>query len=878
MADAHAPLRDDIHLLGDLLGERLRVSEGQDLFDTVERVRALSKAAHGETGDAAFAELAALLAALPAARALTVARAFSHFLTLANVAEQHHRIRRRRDYQRDPSASPQPASFDETFARLIRGGVSPERLHAAVGAMSVELVFTAHPTEITRRTLIHAYARIADLLSEHDRPDLTAQDRDTTLDELRQEIAIVWGTDEVRQTRPTPLDEVRWGLAVFEQTLWDAVPQAYRALDRALVRHTGRSLGASALPIRFGSWIGGDRDGNPHVTPDVTRRATLMARWVAANLFERNVDALVAELSFETGSERLHDHTGASREPYRALLHDVRDRLRLTRTQLAEAIESGATRIDEPIPTEELRAALALCHSSLVDTRNEVVANGRLLDAMRRAQVFGLALVPLDIRQEADKHAEAIDALSGGEYLRLDEQGRQRWLIDRLERPVRLKADATSVKAHAPNGDVLDTLRIAAALHRDSLGAYVITMAGAPSDVLEVEYLQQIAGVAPRMRVVPLFETGADLRAAPAVLRDLLAIPWYRARIDAGGGRQEVMVGYSDSSKDAGRFAAAWDLYRAQEEIVNGCRASGVQLTLFHGRGGSVGRGGGPTYLAIQSQPPGSVDGTIRVTEQGEMLQAKFGLTGIAVRTLEVYVSATLDATLVPPAAPPAEFRAELDRFVERSRAAYRRTIEDARFLEYFREATPERELELTNIGSRPARRGSSAKEGVEGLRAIPWQFSWTQTRLLLASWLGVEAAFAGDTDLDRARRMYAGWPFFRSAVDLIEMVLAKADARIAAEYDRRLVREELQDVGRDLRRRLESAIRAVLGITNHAELVGNNRVLRRSIDVRNPYVDPINLVQIELLRRLRAGTNGGTESAFVATVNGVAAGMRNTG
>lgn len=420
---------------------------------------------------------------------------------------------------------------------------------------------------------------------------------------------------------------------------------------------------------------------------------------------------------------------------------------------------------------------------------------------------------------------------------------------------------------------------MAAALHRDSLGAYVITMASAPSDVLAVEYLQQIAGVSPRMRVVPLFETGDDLHHAPDTLRALLASPWYRARVDENGGRQEVMVGYSDSAKDAGRFAAAWDLYRAQEDIVAACRDSGVKLTLFHGRGGSVGRGGGPTYLAIQSQPPGSIDGTLRVTEQGEMLQAKFGLEGIAVRTLEVYVTATLEATLSPQPRPSDEFRDEMHRLADLARAAYRRTIGDRDFLQYFREATPERELDLTNIGSRPARRGAD-QSSLAKLRAIPWQFAWTQTRLLLASWLGLEA-IGRPTALHA--RMYREWPFFRSAVDLMEMVLAKADARIAAEYDARLVREELRPVGDDMRRRLQRAVAAVLEISGHRELVEENTVLRRSIDVRNPYVDPINLVQIELLRRLRqadAGPHDVNElrAAFVMTVNGIAAGMRNTG
>lgn len=872
MGDPHAPLRADIHLLGDLLGERLRVSGGAELFETVERVRALSKRAHEEAGHEAFAELATLLASLPIARALPVARAFSQFLSLANIAEQHHRVRRRRSYQRDPASRPQRGSFDEVFGRLMAAGLSREQVHEGVSRLSVDLVFTAHPTEIMRRTLIQSHARIASLLATRDRPDLTAPERGALEASLRREIAVVWGTSEVRAERPTPLDEVRWTLAVFEQTLWEAAPLAYRLLDQALRVHTGRPLPPGARPVRFSSWVGGDRDGNPNVTPDVTRRATLMARWVAADLFARDVDALVAQLSFEHGSPALHERAASAREPYRVLLRDLRQRLRLTRTRLAEALESGTPRIDEPVTSQEFAEVLSLCDASLRETRNDVVADGRLLDVRRRLDVFGLALVPLDIRQESARHTDAIDRLAGGTYKPLVETDRQKWLLERL-------ASAPATTAPQEQDDVLETVRMAAALHRDSLGAYVITMAGAPSDVLAVEYLQQIAGVTPRMRVVPLFETGDDLHHAPATLRTLLGTPWYRTRVDENGGRQEVMVGYSDSAKDAGRFAAAWDLYQAQEQIVAACRDSGVALTLFHGRGGSVGRGGGPTYLAIQSQPPGSIDGTLRVTEQGEMLQAKFGIEGIAVRTLEVYATATLEATLTPQPGPSDEFTTEMNRLADRARAAYRRTIADRPFLEYFREATPERELDLTNIGSRPARRGAD-QSSLTKLRAIPWQFSWTQTRLLLASWLGLEA-IGPPTPLHE--RMYREWPFFRSAVDLMEMVLAKADARIAAEYDARLVRGDLQPIGDEVRRRLDEAVAVVLRISGHRELVEENTVLRRSIDVRNPYVDPINLVQIELLRRLRQAGAGSDDledirAAFVITVNGIAAGMRNTG
>jgi phosphoenolpyruvate carboxylase len=410
-----------------------------------------------------------------------------------------------------------------------------------------------------------------------------------------------------------------------------------------------------------------------------------------------------------------------------------------------------------------------------------------------------------------------------------------------------------------------------------SLGAYVITMTRSASDILAVELLQKEARVAKPLRVVPLFETSADLQHAGGVIDRLLQIPWYRART---GGRQEVMIGYSDSAKDVGRLTAGWELYKAQEAVVAACARNGTRVTLFHGRGGSIGRGGGPTYLAIKSQPPGSIDGTLRVTEQGEMLQAVFGLPDIALRTMEIYTTGTLDAWLVPQREPAADWRDCMERLATDARATFKRIVyDDPRFIEYFRASTPQEEIARLNIGSRPARRGGGS--GVRDLRAIPWQFAWTQTRLMLGAWLGVEDALgsaAARGELDRVRTMYRDWPQFASAIGLIEMVLAKADGRIAAEYDRRLVPEELKQIGADLRARLQRAIAGICRISGHRELLESNPVIRRSIDVRNPYVDPLNLVQVELLRRLRQHDDPRTRAALMVTVNGVAAGMRNTG
>jgi phosphoenolpyruvate carboxylase len=890
-----------VRLLGGLLGETLRRQEGVPLFERVERVRALAKRSRKDAPDAEahFETLARELRAMPTDAAVPIARSFAHFLNLANIAEQHHRMRRRRAYQRDPHGRPQQGSIEETLPRLVAGGLSTQALYEAILNLAIELVITAHPTEIMRRTLQHKYWRIAQALGELDRPDLTPFERESLIDSIRREITAAWETEEVRRERPSPLDEVRSALAVFEETLWDALPQFARSLDRTLRDVTGRELPLDAAPIRFGSWIGGDRDGNPNVTPEVTLRACLMARWTGLSLYAKEIEALRFELSMGDATPELNTRAGGTYEPYRTVLRTLQQRLEATLRDLEARLGSQGHNPPPPrVPLleriEDFAEPLRLCYRSLCATNNAVIANGRLADVLRRVAAFGLTLVRLDIRQEAERHTEAIDAMTRhlglGSYESWSEERRIDFLLNVLTHETRLSP--TPLPASAVNervADVLATCRMVATINPESLGAYVITKAGRASDVLAVELLQREAGVNPPLRVVPLFETARDLRSGADVMNALLSIPWYRDRVLRHRGRQEVMVGYSDSAKEIGRLPAAWELYKAQESIVAACSDHEVPITLFHGRGGSVGRGGGPTHLAIRSQPPGSVDGTLRVTEQGEMIQAKFGLPGIALRTLEVYTTATLEATLTPSARVEQRWRDTMERLSAAARAAFRRIVyDDPRFLPYFSRATPEAELDAMHIGSRPARRAGTGE--LQTLRAIPWQFAWMQTRLLLPTWLGVEELCTdASSEADRAicREMYRDWPFFRSTIDLIAMGLAKADAGIAEHYDRHLVSPEYRDLGGMLRQRLHEAIRAVLTITGHHDLLDDNPVLRRSIDVRNPYVDPINLLQVELLRRLREQHASQAEDdqhtarlhrALLVTINGIAAGMRNTG
>ncbi len=896
--EVHAPLRRDIQLLGGILGEVIRQHEGEQIFDLVERVRALSKA--GRQGDrGARAELEQLVSTMEMQEMHEVSRAFSHFLKLSNIAEQQHRVRRRRQYQAAPNGSPQRGSLDESLGRLARAGIAPADITAAIADLDIELVLTAHPTEVRRRTVQRQHSDVDRLIGVRDLHDLTPREQAQNRADLVRVVSTIWATDDVRRQKPSPEDEVRGGLAVVEQILWDAVPRYLRELDASVQTHTGQGLPLDAAPVRFGSWMGGDRDGNPNVTPETTARACLLARWMAADLYWREIDELRADLSMTTASDELRDLVGEVWEPYRTLLRGVRDRLDATRIVIEARLEGRAHR-DLEILTDpkELLEPLLLCWRSLRACRHDLIADGRLLDLIRRVNTFGLSLVRLDIRQESERHTETLDWLTQRvglpAYGALNEEQRQDFLVRELSgsRPLVPPELWHAGDCPDPVRDVLHTFKVAAQQPPGVLGAYVISMAGPPSDVLAVELLQREARMAcstpqsgPSQRVVPLYETEADLDSGGDAVRELLGITWVREQIrEAHGNRLEVMIGYSDSAKDAGRLGAAWALYQGQERLVEACREHGVRLTLFHGRGGSVGRGGGPTHAAILCQPPGSVQGSLRVTEQGEVIQTKFGKPGIAVRTLELTTTAVLEATLLEAKPPKATWRARMDRLGHTSKAAYHDIVRhNSDFVPYFRSATPERELGMLNIGSRPARRRAGG--GVESLRAIPWVFAWTQTRLMLPAWLGVGAALDSEMSdphgLAELREMVAEWPFFRSTISLIEMVIAKALPDIAEHYDTVLVSGELQELGASLRERFAVTKSRVLELRERTTLLDENSVLRRSIDVRNPYVDPLNLLQAELLRRLRdphVEDRESVQAALLLTVNGIAAGMRNTG
>ncbi|MEB5931244.1 phosphoenolpyruvate carboxylase [Pseudomonas mosselii] len=875
MSDIDLRLREDVHLLGELLGETIRQQHGEAFLQKIEDIRHSAKADRRGQGE----RLSSTLDDLAEEDLLPVARAFNQFLNLANIAEQYQLIRRRDADQPEPFEA---RVLPELLARLKAAGHGNDELARQLARLNIELVLTAHPTEVARRTLIQKYDAIAAQLAAQDHRDLVPGERQQVRERLRRLIAEAWHTEEIRRTRPTPVDEAKWGFAVIEHSLWQAIPNHLRKVDAALFEATGLHLPLESAPVRFASWMGGDRDGNPNVTAAVTREVLLLARWMAADLFLRDIDGLAAELSMQQASAALKDKVGDSAEPYRALLKQLRDRLRATRAWAHASLTgtqpaSAAVLVDN----HELIAPLELAYQSLHECGMGVIADGPLLDCLRRAVTFGLFLVRLDVRQDAARHRDALseitDYLGLGRYAEWDEERRITFLQAELNN--RRPLLPAHFQPQAETAEVLATCREIAAAPAASLGSYVISMAGAASDVLAVQLLLKEAGLTRSMRVVPLFETLADLDNAGPVMERLLGLPGYRAGLQ---GPQEVMIGYSDSAKDAGTTAAAWAQYRAQENLVRICREHQVELLLFHGRGGTVGRGGGPAHAAILSQPPGSVGGRFRTTEQGEMIRFKFGLPGIAEQNLNLYLAAVLEATLLPPPPPEPAWRALMDQLAADGVKAYRDVVrENPDFVEYFRQSTPEQELGRLPLGSRPAKRRAG---GIESLRAIPWIFGWTQTRLMLPAWLGWETAL--NNALARGQgtllaQMREQWPFFRTRIDMLEMVLAKADAQIAEAYDERLVQPELLPLGAHLRDLLSQSCQVVLGLTGQPVLLAHSPETLEFIRLRNTYLDPLHRLQAELLARSRsreAALDSPLEQALLVTVAGIAAGLRNTG
>mmetsp|Transcript_21295 Transcript_21295/g.32788 ORF Transcript_21295/g.32788 Transcript_21295/m.32788 type:complete len:997 (+) Transcript_21295:177-3167(+) len=914
---ADTQLRADVKAMGSLLGQVIQDHHGSEIFDRVEHLRNLAKkfreagggrdAMKLEESRAVLSEMATYVSTLNNEELFLVSRSFTHFLALANAAEGHHRIRLMHAKANTGTGMSALSSKSDSC-----GGVLPQlakehdadAIFDALTSQTVELVLTAHPTEVNRRTILDKQRRVQSLLTLADRyrasGEATPYKQVELNDALYREISSIWLSDEVAREKPSVQSEAARGTLVVETVLWETLPQFLRKLNSTLVDTIGKKLPLDAAPLKFASWMGGDRDGNPNVTSTVTREVCLTNRITAATLLHRDLTTLESELSITNCSQELRDIVGDDeREPYRCFLEPMIQKLDNTKTWAQQKLDNiKANNVsDDSIPSDiylskkDFMDDLMLMHRSLSSTGNEITANGRLTDIIRNVSAFGLTLVPLDVRQESDRHMEVLDSITRflglGSYEQWDEQTRISWIQQQLasNRPLLRpgvwnkhpdKFSPTTVEA-------LETFSMIADQHDDSLGAYVISQATSASDVLAVLLLQRDAGVKNPLRVVPLFETLDDLNGAADTMDSLFSLPGYMGSI---AGKQEIMIGYSDSAKDAGRLAASWAQYETQEKLAAVANKYGVEVTFFHGKGGTVGRGGNPaTFKAIMAHAPDTINGQFRVTEQGEMINQNFGHGDRAERTLDIYTAAVLAEKLKERVKPPQEWRDMMGKLSELSCDAYRGVVRgDERFVPYFRSMTPETELANLNIGSRPAKR--KATGGVESLRAIPWIFAWMQTRLNLPSWLGVGDAIGqvmDSDDADKLQEMYEGWDSFRTTIDLVEMVLAKSEPTIARHYDKTLVTDaSAQEFGEEIRAIHASTEKAVLALAQHTTLSEDNTILRRMLEVRNPYVDCLNVLQAETLKRRRDQNEGEEDprlkDALMTTIAGVANGMGNTG
>lgn len=864
-------LRENVRLLGELLGETIHAHEGADLFDKVEAIRRVGKAINkAENGDSA--PLVAMLSSLDDKDILPIVRAFNQFLNLANIADQEY----------FSSAESETEDSLQVLLQQLAEDKGKEALAEVISKLRIELVLTAHPTEVTRRTLIRKYDQIVDTLEDRQNPRLLAFEKDKTRGRLHRLVEEIWSTDEIRSVRPTAVDEAKWGFAVIENSLWQAVPDFIRHLDRMCSRYLGQHLPNDLRPFKFYSWMGGDRDGNPNVTHKITREVLLLGRWMAAELYSRDVYNLSGDLSMSEANEELRALYPESVTPYRDAMYDLRKRIQST-LEWAEARLQGRN-VEAPAnlitSREDLLAPLNICFKSLHDVDLPHIANGPLLDTIRRIHCFGINLVPLDIRQDGERHVQAIDELVQylglGNYRAWTEEQRQAFLIEQLESKRPLLPHSWPMSDET--AEVLATCKVIAQEPREILSHYIISMAQQPSDVLAVALLLKECGMGWNMPIVPLFETLDDLDRAPIVMDRLWNLDWYQKYSSS---QQTIMIGYSDSAKDAGKLSATWAQYKAQEKLVALADKYAVSMVLFHGRGGTVGRGGGPVEKAMASQPPGSVKGRIRVTEQGEMIRYKFGLPRVAFKNLSSYLVATLRATVAPNETAKPEWRDLIERMGKASLEAYRSVVRGhPDFVPYFRNLTPEQELSLLALGSRPAKRKSTG--GVESLRAIPWVFAWTQVRLNLPAWLGTRQAleYALANNPETLADMMANWPFFSSFIDLLEMVIGKADGPICTYYEQQLVPVEYRGLGQQLRGDLATLEKLLNQVKSQDTLLADDPMLRQSLEVRKPYVDPLNYLQAELLKRYRSSEeiSPDLERALKVTMAGIAAGMRNTG
>ncbi len=910
------PLRRDINLLGRLLGQVLIEQEGRELFEAEEEIRLLCKRLRFDYDPALDERLRGLIEGLDPDRLNRIVRAFSVYFQLVNIAERYHRVRRGRQYESSEDSPPLRASVASALSRLKDEGIQAEALQKILDGLNVGLVLTAHPTEATRRSVRRKHERIGEMLEVRESAALTWKEGRRLEEALAEEITVLWQTGEIRTRRPEVTQEIERTLLFFEHPLISATLEAYREFEDELAMHFPESTPRLGRVLEFGSWVGGDQDGNPFVGPGMIGAALGLHREVILKRHIQSVSRMVDHMS-QSGRQ-----TGASEalrsavEDYERAMPEVPDRYKgmspdeIYRKMLLLISERLQRTLEGPNSPNaydgvgDFLQDLAVIRDSLAEHGGGRVVAGSLRDLIRQAEVFGFHLAKLDVRQESSAVVEAtaavVSASTGKDLLTMDEAERASLLRQLLSGQERLEEVPYDLSDESRK--VLDTFERIQAVREEFSEApvetFVLSMAHHASDVLCVQLLARRAGLlevdesgactANHLKVSPLFETVDDLERAPDVLRRLLEDPFYRSSLSFGENLQEIMLGYSDSGKDAGYITSNWTLYKTQGLLSAVAKEQGVQLRVFHGRGGSAGRGGGPSYQAIMAQPPGTLDGKIRITEQGEVISFKYSMKGLARRNLDTILAAVLEASANDsPLEIDPSWTGTMEDLSATARDAYRSLVyEDEGFLDFFAGASPIGELSSLNMGSRPAKRVQNAE--VESLRAIPWVFAWTQNRFLLPSWYGSGTALGeyvhSDDKLRTLREMYRGWPFFRTLVAFMQMTLAKSDMRIAETYTS-LVEDEAT------RRRLwdriseehAACVEALRLITGNENLLDDSPVLQRSIRLRNPYVDPLSYVQVNLLRRLRNLPEDSPErekvlQTLLLTISGVSSGMLNTG
>jgi len=909
------PLRRDINLLGRVLGQVLIEQEGEGLFDTEEEVRLQCKRLRFGYDAELDGRLRKRIEGMEAGELKRIVRAFSVYFQLVNIAERYHRVRRGRQHESSPNNPPQRASVASALSRLKREGLEAGTLQKVLDDMNVGLVLTAHPTEALRRSIRRKHVRIGEVLEALEYPQLTWKERRRLEEKLAEEITVLWQTDELRARRPEVTQEIEGTLLFFENPLISATLEAYREFEDELARQfPGEALRLGRV-LEFGSWVGGDQDGNPFVKPETLSTALDLHRSVILERHIGSVLALAEHMSQSTKFVAVSEELFRSVERDEQLVPEVTERLpddpnEVYRRKLLFVAERLRRTLENPYSPAAYRSAsdfiedLLVIRRSLLHHGDERTAGGGLRDLIRQAEVFGFHLARLDVRQESSKVAKAtaeLVAAATGENLSSKNEEERASLLRRLiadPDPLPVGAEGISEASR----EVLETFeqirRATDAFPEPPVENFILSMTHQASDVLCVQLLARGVGLlevdelgrctANHLRVTPLFESIEDLERAPEVLRRLLEDSFYRSSLSRSGDLQEIMLGYSDSGKDAGYATSNWTLYRAQGLLSSVARKYGVQLRLFHGRGGSAGRGGGPSYQAIMAQPPGTLDGRIRITEQGEVVSFKYSMRGLARRNLDTVLAAVLEASAERhPIEPDPRWVEVMDDLSATARKTYRTLVyEDEGFLDFFHEVSPINELSLLNMGSRPARRVQDPT--VQSLRAIPWIFAWTQNRFLLPSWYGTGSAlgaFAGEDDgLNILREMYERWPFFRTLVDFMQMTLAKSDLRIAETYTSLVSDPKTRDrLWQRISEEHAACVDALLKITRSKNLLDDSPVLQRSIRLRNPYVDPLSYIQVSLLRRLRTLPEDSPEretvlNTLLLTISGISSGMLNTG